>query len=159
MSVDASAIGIFLIIAGIVVIGIEFVHPGVFLMIPGTALLVAGILYIFDFPLLTQSVWGPILVGAITLLSVAITIPYYMYLGKIHRPMTTIPESLTGEVGVVISPVIPDTLKGKVRVQSEIWSARSERPIPAGTRVRVRGGQGVAIWVDPVEADTSGTAN
>ena len=58
-------------------------------------------------------------------------------------------------MGIVIAPVVPNTLKGKVRVKSEVWSARSDVAIPTGVRVRVVQGEGVSITVQPVEGQAA----
>jgi membrane protein implicated in regulation of membrane protease activity len=150
---DNVTIGLVLIITGLILIAIEIAHPGVFLVVPGTVVGVAGLLYTFVPMVLTASVFGPLIVAAAAILAGIITIPYYQRLGAIHRPLTTIPETLQGETGLVLAPVVPDSLRGKVRIRSEVWSARSDRPIPAGVRVRVLGGQGVSVIVEPVETD------
>jgi membrane-bound serine protease (ClpP class) len=49
------------------------------------------------------------------------------------RPMQDL-VSLVGQVGEAKTEVSD---KGSVQVASELWSARSEKPIPAGTRIRV----------------------
>lgn len=149
------AVGIVLIIGGLILLALEIVHPGAFLLIPGAVVLTGGVLYLFAYPLLTSTIYGPLIVAAVAILAAFVTIPYYRHIGATHRPMTTTPDSLTGEVGMVITAVVPDSLSGKVRIHSEVWSARSDRPIPAGTRVRVEGGQGVAVWVRPVESSAS----
>jgi inner membrane protein len=152
--VDISSTGLLLIAGGLIIIAFEVVHPGAFLLIPGTIILVAGVLYTFVPDFLTGTIFGPLIVAAAAIIAGLVTIPYYMRLGRVHRPMTTTPESLEGELGVVISPVIPDSMRGKVRVRSEVWSARSEHPISVGTRVKVRGGQGVSVWVEPEEGSS-----
>ena len=150
--VDAGlSVGLILIIGGLILIAVEFVHPGAFLLIPGSVVLAGGLMYLFAYPLLTTTIYGPLIVAAVAVVAVFATLPYYRRIGAIHRPMSTTPDSLTGETGVVVAAVVPDTMQGKVRLQSEIWSARSDRPIPIGTRIRVRGGQGVSVWVEPVE--------
>ncbi len=42
-------------------------------------------------------------------------------------------------------------LEGSVQVGGELWSARSEKPIPAGCAVRVIGMNGFVLQVEPVE--------
>lgn len=148
------AVGIVLIIGGLLLLALEIVHPGAFILIPGAVVLASGIMYLFAFPLLTGTIFGPLIIAAVAILGALVTIPYYQRIGATHRPMTTTPDSLTGEFGLVITAVLPDSMSGKVRIHSEIWSARSNTPIPAGTRVRVEGGQGVAVWVRPVETPT-----
>ncbi len=63
--------------------------------------------------------------------------------------MTSMPTTLIGREGIVLTDVLPNSLKGKVRIGSEVWSARSPVFIPAGTRVRVISGEGVSILVEP----------
>lgn len=145
-----------LIGATLVVIGIglfvgELLHPGIFLLIPGTVILVSGVMYILLPGFLTDSILGPALVMASALVATVVSILYYQHVAPVHPPMVTMPATLAGSEGLVIAPVLPDSMKGKVRVRSEVWSARSRVPIPAGTRVRVIGGEGVSLDVVPLQ--------
>ena len=140
-------VGIILLIGGLIIIAFEFVHPGAFLLIPGCVVFAAGAIYLVAPPLLTDSVFGPLIVAFAAILGALATLPYYKYLGATHPPMTTTPEALRGQVGVVLAPVTPNSMHGKVRVGSEIWSARSDKSIPVGARVKVQSGEGVCIWV------------
>jgi membrane-bound ClpP family serine protease len=149
MVVDA--IGVTLVIAGIVLFVLEIVHPGALLLIPGSILLVAGLLYIFFPSTLLNSGYGPLLIISAAIVSALIELPYYRYIAPNHRPMSTTTAGLTGEQGIVVTDIVPNTIKGKVRVKSEIWSARSDRPIATGTMVRVVSGEGVAVKVIPLE--------
>ena len=148
-------IGVILIVIGLALFIGELLHPGVFLLIPGTVILVAGIMYIALPGFLTTTIFGPALVVSAALVATVCSILYYRYIAPVHPPMVTMPTTLVGSEGVVIAPVIPDTLRGKVRVRSEVWSARSRVAIPAGARVRVLGGEGVSIDVVPI-ADAGG---
>jgi membrane-bound ClpP family serine protease len=148
-------VGVPLLLIGAVLLVLEIVHPGAFLLIPGSVLLVAGILYLVLPNLLTASIFGPAIIVIVAFLATLATIPYYRRIAPIHRPMTTIPMSLEGLTGVVTRTVEPDNMRGKVRVNSEIWSARSDRIIPEGTRVRILGGEGVSIRVTPAEEGTA----
>jgi membrane-bound serine protease (ClpP class) len=56
-------------------------------------------------------------------------------------------EAMVGEVGIAKSDVYQE---GKVLVHGEYWNACSERPIPAGARVRVIKAQGLTIEVEQV---------
>jgi membrane protein implicated in regulation of membrane protease activity len=152
MSDSTVAIGALLAIVGGGLIGLELIHPGVFLLVPGSTLLAGGFIYLISPGFLTGTPYGPFLVALVAIAATIATIPLYQHWGKTHLPMTTMPDSLAGKYGTVIAPIVPNTLKGKVRVGSEIWSARAEKPIPAGVQVRVLGGSGVALLVQ-VEAD------
>lgn len=54
-------------------------------------------------------------------------------------------EAMIGEIGITRTPLGPD---GKVFVHGELWNATANREIPEGTRVRVRGVQGLRVLVD-----------
>jgi membrane-bound ClpP family serine protease len=154
--VDASVVvGVPLILIGAGFFIIELVHPGAFLLIPGSVLLTAGIVYLVSPPLLTASVFGPAIVLLVAFGATLATVPYYRHIAPVHRPMTSIPMSLEGQTGIVVTAVEPDNMRGKVRVQSEIWSARSDTAIPLGTKVRVLGGEGVTIRVAPLVENSS----
>lgn len=59
------------------------------------------------------------------------------------------------EVKVVGSEGVTRTMvhhEGAVYVAGELWTARSEQPIPPGTRVRVVRQEGLTLWVEPVTA-------
>jgi inner membrane protein len=144
------AIGITLVVVGIALFAFELVHPGALLIIPGSILLVAGFLYLFLPDVLLDSYIGPVLVIVAAIVGALVEIPYYRWVAPVHRPMSTTSAGLVGSEGIVVAPVIPNTLRGKVRVNSEIWSARSSEPIPEGTRVRVIHGEGVSVTVQPI---------
>lgn len=61
---------------------------------------------------------------------------------------TVAAATVIGQIGEARSPV---HLGGTVYVGGELWSARSERPILEGQRVRVRGLDGLVVEVEPVE--------
>ncbi len=153
------AIGITLVVAGIALFAVELVHPGALLLIPGSILLVAGFLYLFLPNVLLDSYVGPVVVIVAAIIGALVEIPYYRWVAPVHRPMSTTSAGLVGSEGIVIAPVVPNTLRGKVRVNSEIWSARADQEIPTGTRVRVIHGEGVSITVQPIGAAAAGTNN
>jgi inner membrane protein len=140
-----------LIIVGSALFAFELIHPGAWLLIPASIMIVAGLLYITLPSLLLNSVFGPSIVVLVALAAALATIPYYRWVAPIHKPMSTTVQSLEGQTGVVVAPVVPDSLTGKVQIQSEVWSARSDQPIPAGTKVRVVSGEGVSVLVRPLD--------
>ena len=144
-------VGLALVIVGVILFRLEFAHPGVLLFIPGSVLLVGGFLYLYLPDILLDSAWGPLAVLVAAVVAGMAEIPSYRWVAPQHKPMTTTSAGLQGEIGVVTVPIVPDTLKGKIRVRSEIWSASSDRTIPAGTKVRVVRGEGVSLWVEPTE--------
>lgn len=155
MSTIDPAIGIALVVAGIALLASELIHPGALLLIPGSILLVAGFLYLFLPSVLLDSLVGPIAIIVTAILAALIEIPYYRWVAPTHRPLSTTSGGLVGDEAIVIAPIIPNTIRGKVRVRSEVWSARSDVPIPVGARVRIVHGEGVSVSVEPIEPPKS----
>ena len=54
-------------------------------------------------------------------------------------------ETLVGSRAVAVTPLRPD---GQVRVQGELWQARSEDGADAGDAVRVRAVEGLTLLVE-----------
>ena len=152
MTVIDPTIGISLVIVGVVLLAFELVHPGALLLIPGSILLAAGFLYLFLPNVLLDSPIGPVAIIVVAVVAALIEIPYYRWVAPTHSPLSTTSGGLVGAEGVVIVPVVPNTLKGKVRVRSEVWSARASVEIPEGTHVRVVHGEGVSVTVEPIES-------
>jgi inner membrane protein len=141
-----------LIIVGSALFAFELIHPGAWLLIPASIMIVAGILYLTLPSLLLDSAFGPAIVVLVALAAAVATIPYYRWVAPIHEPMSTTVQSLKGAIGVVVVPVVPDSLSGKVQIQSEVWSARGDEPIPKGTKVTVVSGEGVSVLVRPLDS-------
>ncbi|MGI0054994.1 MAG: NfeD family protein [Thermoplasmata archaeon] len=139
-----------IVVAGVVLLAVELVHPGALLLIPAAVLLTGGLLYLFLPNDLLQSPVGVIIIAVAAIAATLIEIPYYRHLSPGHPPMVSIPTTLIGREGLVVAAVVPNSLRGKVRIDSEVWSAQSTIPIPAGTIVRVVGGEGVSISVTPL---------
>ncbi len=148
-AVDVS-VGILIILIGGAFFTIEIFHPGALLLIPATIMIVGGFLYLLIPSVLLRSIWGPIAILVAALIATIVTMLYYRWLAGVHPPLSTTSGGLVGEEAVVIADVVPNTLRGKVRIRSEVWSARADAPIPAGTRVRVVAGEGVSVTVEPV---------
>jgi membrane-bound serine protease (ClpP class) len=58
-------------------------------------------------------------------------------------------EALLGRHGVVTQDVDATIGAGRVNVGGEDWAARAALPLPAGTRVRVVGADGIVLEVTP----------
>jgi len=155
MAIDIG-IGAVLVIGGIALLASELVHPGALLFIPGSILLVAGFLYLFAPTYLLDSVIGPIAVLVAAILATVIEVYYYRWVAPNHWPLSTTSAGLVGHEGIVEVPIVPNSMHGKVRVNSEVWSARADRAIPVGTRVRIVHGEGVSIQVEPVDSPKVG---
>ena len=59
-------------------------------------------------------------------------------------------QALVGSQGVVTESIDPALGAGRVNVGGQDWAARSGNPLPAGTRIRVMGADGIVLEVTPV---------
>jgi membrane-bound ClpP family serine protease len=73
-------------------------------------------------------------------------------IAAIQQPPTHDLERLVGMVGEVRTRINPE---GAVYVGGEEWSARSDTEIPAGSRVRVTGREGLILTVEPANKPSS----
>lgn len=137
---------IILMIIGLILLIIEALTPGFFAVIPGAVLVIIGIMGYFIEDFFTS--WYLIVTAIVVALVVTvITIKGYQLLAKPEPPTTTVVESLVGREGLVTARVQPGNLKGKVKIDSDSWSATSESPIEAGAKVTVYAAEGVHIKV------------
>ncbi|HEV2425675.1 MAG TPA: nodulation protein NfeD [Terriglobia bacterium] len=67
-----------------------------------------------------------------------------------RRKAVTGEQGLIDTVGVARTDLAPD---GKVFIRGEIWEAQAAQSIPAGTRVRVRGMEGLKLIVEPEQKE------
>ena len=67
-----------------------------------------------------------------------------------NRPKTGT-RGLMNETGVVKKDLEPE---GKVFIHGELWNARSLKPLPAGTKIRVVSVESLTLVVEPLEAQT-----
>ena len=148
MSMEAAAatVALIIIIVGAVMILIEAMNPGAFFIIPGTVLVIVGAIG-YAVPDFLFSIYSPIVAVVLALPVTLITIKLYQILAKPVPPTTTVTDSLVGKKGKVITATDPNSLKGKVRIGMDIWSANSEEPIGEGEQVEVVAAEGVHITV------------
>ena len=143
---DAETIAIILIVIGAILLIIEGLSPGVFLLIPGTVLVILGIVG-FIYPGFLISIYSPILAIVIAVPVTIGTVKMYQVLGRPEPPTTTVAESLLGKEGIVTVRTVPENIKGKVRIGTDVWSATSSEPIESGAEVKVVASEGVHVTV------------
>lgn len=146
---DSTILAYLLIILGAILILVEIATPGFFIAVPGTISILYG-LAILLFPWLLETWWGPWILLGLAFPLGAFT--YYMYrrLSPPSPPVTESFEGLIGKKGIVVKTIKPDSIDGKVRIDSDIWSATSEQVIEPGTKVIVVGVEGVHLIVKPI---------
>ena len=139
--------------AVLLLIGVALVvaeaHVGAFGVIGGwgIAAFVVGVLMVF--PSLAPTIVLPHLVvaavavggAALLLLSLAVL------LRSRKEPVVTGNEALIGAAGETVSWQDDE---GRVRVKGEIWRARADRPLAAGTRVKVLARDGLVLRVESI---------
>lgn len=114
---------------------------GVICMIIGALLLVDGPIPEMRVHLVTA------LVVSVPLGAIAVFLMTLVIRAHKHRVSTGV-EGMVGEIGVARTDVAGD---GKVFVHGELWNATSSSAIAAGSRVRVRGVNGLRVVVEPAE--------
>ncbi len=154
MAIDPSSVGLGLLVIGIIFIIAEAATPGFFIGVIGTAFVAMGIVGIF-FPFILDTPWSPIIVVVITAGSMLGAIMFYRRLGKSQPTATTITESNVGKKGLVIEDIEPHSLKGKVKISQQIWSATADEFIPKGKTVKVVDWEGVHIIVEELKGEES----
>jgi membrane protein implicated in regulation of membrane protease activity len=137
------------VIVGIILYFIEAHTPGFFIAIPATVLIILGFVGL-AVPGFISTPYGLVLAIIITVPSIIVTMKLYQKLAPPKLSETTIGSSLIGRVGIVTREVEPDNIKGKVKIDSEMWSATSEVNLPVGMKVTVTGSEGVHVIVEKV---------
>jgi len=141
-------IGWVMIIVGIGLLVAESFHPGFFVAVPGTVLLVMGAVLILLPEIFDQ--WSPVIMVITGLLASIATIIIYRRIASGHKPLSTSMDTLVGKKGVVITDVEPGSITGKVKIENQIWSATSSTPIPKGKEVEVIYSEGVHVKVTEI---------
>jgi len=137
---------ILLLLAGLFFIAEIKVTSYGLLSVAGVVSLVLGYVLLFEStdPALRVS-WG--VIGSLVGVSVLVLGTLFFLALKTHRsPVRTGSEGLLLEPGVARTDVGPT---GKVFLRGEIWNARSDQEIAAGTPIRVVAVEGMTVLVEP----------
>jgi membrane protein implicated in regulation of membrane protease activity len=94
-----------------------------------------------------MSIWAPVIALIVAAPTTIITLKGYQYLAKPEPPTTVVADSLIGRAGKVIVATEAGSMKGKVKIGSDVWSATSDEPIEEGTEVIVESSEGVHVHV------------
>ena len=69
---------------------------------------------------------------------------------RLHGPgVPSRTEALAGKLAEVTEAIDPVRGSGRVIVEGHDWAARSSVPLPAGSRVRIDGADGIVLLVSP----------
>jgi len=140
-------VGAALVLLGVALMIAE-VHIGAFgaLGVGGIAAFVIGALMMFPSETPGFALSGSVITGA-ALGSAALLLLALAAVLRRRRPVVTGHEALIGAEGETVSW---QDGEGRVRVQGEIWLARSEAALPAGSRVKIVGRDGLVLRVEGV---------
>lgn len=143
---DPFTIAIVMIVVGAIFLIIEAFSPGAFMVIPGLVLVILGLIGA-AFPDILFTWWSPVIAVVVAIPTTAITVKGYQKLAEPEPPTTTVADSLVGRRGTVTVATEPGTMRGKVRIDSDTWSATSDEAIEEGAQVEVESSEGVHVHV------------
>jgi membrane-bound serine protease (ClpP class) len=142
-----SFVGLAMVLVSMVLFAIDLKVQSVGLTLGAATAFALGSLFLFRSEAgVLVSRW---LVGGVTLVSLVL---FSWVLSSALRAQALEvrmdPRSIVGARGVAVSDLDP---RGIVRVESELWTAEADGPVPAGTQVQVLDVEGVLLQVLPVE--------
>jgi membrane-bound serine protease (ClpP class) len=139
--------------AALVLFGIALMvaeaHIGAFgaLGVGGIAAFVIGALLMFPGQTPGFALSDGVVIGAAVGSAALLLVLLAIGLRARKRPVVTGGEALLGSVGETLSW---QDREGRVRVMGEIWQARADTPLPAGSRVKVIGRDGLVLRVEAI---------
>jgi len=144
-----------LIIIGALLILYEAINPGFFAAVPGTTMIVLGIMFLLGVDVF-DSVWGIIIGVGSALIAASLSVLLYRYLSPEQLTTTMSRDSLVGKEGYVTREVSGDEVFGRVLIAGIEWSARSTGEVlPPGTPIRVVSSKGVHVIVEEVRTNAT----
>ncbi len=97
---------------------------------------------------------NPALIAAFAVSSAAfLVLALGMVMKSRHRPVVSGREEMIGAIGTALDDF---ALGGRIRIHGEIWSARTDAPLRKGQAARVKGLDGLTLWVTPAENTKGG---
>ncbi|MDR3101905.1 MAG: NfeD family protein [Methanocalculaceae archaeon] len=139
-----------LIVIGAAFLLIETATPGFFMAVPGTAMIILGLMVLAGIDIFTSPIGVGIAVIA-AIFAATVSIFFYRRISPDQTPVTTRQDTLAGKEGRVIIEVIPDAISGKVDISGIVWSAKSTGAVLApGTKIQVTTASGVHLTVEEV---------
>lgn len=138
-------IGWVMIIVGFGLLVAESLHPGFFVAVPGTVLLVMGAVLILLPEIFDQ--WNAVIMVLTALIASIATIMLYRKIAPVQTPLSTSKDTLKDKIGTVTTDIEPGSITGKVKIDNQTWSATSESVIPIGKKVKVIESEGVHVRV------------
>jgi membrane protein implicated in regulation of membrane protease activity len=130
---------------GIVAAIVEVSIPHFGIAFVGVAAIAAAFVAYFDFTLVAQ------LATFVVVLGVSLVFLRPRLLKRLDAPgVPSRTAALIGRDAVVTHDIEQIVGAGRVNVGGQDWAARASQPIPAGTRVRIIGADGIVLEVRPL---------
>ncbi len=103
--------------------------------------------------LFLSSPWNVVIVIVAATIDIAETGTFFWWSRRRRRltPVAVGAETIVGRTGIALGRLDPGAASpaGQVRIEGEIWSARSAEPIEPGAPVVVRAVNGLVLEVEP----------
>jgi len=142
---------------GIIAVGVVFFVLAIrypkrwYFLVVSIAGLILGSLFLFQ----GESMWEPAVNPFLAVIVSGLSVVFFWFVtDRILEARRTRPthdlENMIGRIGVAKTEVHRE---GSVQIGSELWSAKSEEPIPMGTRVRVVERVGFILKVEALEQE------
>ena len=141
-------VGWLMVIIGLGLLIVEAAQPGFFVAVPGTTLIVLGVVTLL-IPEVAQD-YAPVIIVVTALVSSILTITFYRKMAPGQKPLSTSMDNLAGKEGVVVRKVTPQSISGKVEIDNKIWSATADSIIDEGKKVIIISSEGVHIKVKEI---------
>ena len=134
------------IVAGLVLLALELVVPGGFLLWMGVAGIITGIIAFFQ-PIGWPLEW--LIFGVLSLVSIAIWVRWNRSRGVTSdRPyLNRRTDSLIGQEAVLEQPIVQGF--GRIALGDTVWRVAGP-DMPVGQRVRIVGSDGAVLRVEPI---------
>ncbi|MBI3298286.1 MAG: nodulation protein NfeD [Elusimicrobia bacterium] len=141
--------GLLLLLLGLVLLVLELQIPSYGLLsIGGLTILALGSFFLFDTDQAYLRLSLGVLGGLVATTGAFFTLVVAKLLKTRRLPPAVGVETLVGLVGEAREPLDP---RGLVFVAGELWTAEASSPVGKGGRVKVRGVQGNALYVERLE--------
>ena len=134
-----------MIIVGFGLLVAESLHPGFFVAVPGTVLLVMGTVFILLPEIFDQ--WSAVIMVITALIASIATIMMYRKIAPGQTPLSTSKDTLKDKIGKVIIDIDAGCITRSTKLDSQTWSATSESVIRSGKKVKVIESEGVHVRV------------
>ncbi len=151
MALEGLSYGWLVVLAGAFFLALEVFSPGFFLLVPGTVLIIIGVLMLLGVDIFSSNLGILIGIGLAIVAALATVFSYSRLTERSDKPFTMSMDSLVGKEGILTRPADEESMNGKATIEGQIWSARSAQGIiPEGTRIKVVASKGVHIVVEEV---------